>query len=278
MCENSYLSTWNSHSEKEHGIKRTITDEAQILKYTDEIKGAADYSQPLNTPGWQRWTNFPSEETIAHAEDTGLYVEVMQNKDRIAIVFRGTEFTSWRDWKSNLRWFRIAHLLPFVKDQYTVTAETIGKEFVDAVIEKQLQECRIIATGHSLGGGLAQHLAYSLPSTNTKSGEYVRVGKVYAFDPSPVTGWSTAGPRKHDNVKGLNIDRAFEHGEALAYIRLLISYIYPPPALEPSVREIRFNVVETSNPFKNHSMRLLAVALMRESLEAKDVGESTVND
>ena len=197
----------------------------------------------------------------------------MQNKDRIAIVFRGTEFTSWRDWKSNLRWFRIARLLPFVKDQYTVIAERVGKEFIDAVIEKQLEECQIIATGHSLGGGLAQHFAYSLPYIKTGNKKPIKVAKVYTFDPSPVTGWSTAGTRKHDNVKTLYIDRAFEHGEVLAYIRLLISYVYPPPALDPSVREIRFNVVETFNPFKNHSMRLLAVALMRESLEIKGIGE-----
>jgi hypothetical protein len=78
----------------------------------------------------------------------------------------------------------------------------------------------------------------------------------------------TAGPVKYENVKGLQIDRVFEHGEVLAYLRLLISYVYPPPALNPSVREIRFNVEETINPFKNHSMRLLAVALMQEISES----------
>jgi pimeloyl-ACP methyl ester carboxylesterase len=273
LCENSYLSTWENCPGSEHDVKRKITNEPQILKYANEIKGAADYSQRLNAPGWQRWTNFPSEATIAQAEDTGLYVEIMQNRDRIAIVFRGTEFTSWRDWKSNLRWFRVAHLLPFVKDQYTVIAETVGKEFVDAVIEKQLQECEIIVTGHSLGGGLAQHLAYSLPSKEAETKKPIRVAKVCTFDPSPVTGWSTAGPSKHDNAKDLHIDRAFEHGEALAYIRLLISYVYPPPAYNPSVREIRFNVVKTTNPFRNHSMRLLAVALMREALKISDIRE-----
>ena len=268
LCENSYLSTWENDSGTKHDIKRKITDEPQILKYENEIKGAADYSKLLETPGWKRWNNFPSDETIGHAKETGLYVEVMQNKERIAIVFRGTEFTSWKDWKSNLRWF-----LPLVKDQYTVIAETVGKEFIDAIIEKQIEECQIITTGHSLGGGLAQHCAYSLPSRKTGNKKPIKVSRVYTFDPSPVTGWTTAGPRKHDNVKGLHIDRAFEHGEALAYIRLLISYAYPPPALNPSVREIRFNVVETLNPFKNHSMRLLAIALKRESLEIKGLAE-----
>ena len=264
LCENSYLSTWENDATKKNKIKRQITDEPQILKYKDQVKGAADYSQPLNIPGWKRWVNFPSEETIRQAEDTGLYVEVMQNDDRVVVLFRGTEFTSWRDWISNLRWFRFAHLLPFVKDQYTVIAETVGEEFVDAIFERKLEKCQIFSAGHSLGGGLAQHFAYALPAKQTGNHKPIQVDKVYTFDPSPVTGWSTAGPRKYDNVKGLHIDRAFEHGEVLAYLRLFISYMYPPSALNPSVREIRFNVVETINPFKNHSMRLLAVALMQD--------------
>lgn len=264
LCENAYLSTWVNGSTKKRESERKITDEPEMLEYEDQVKGAADYSQPLKIPGWQRWTDFPSEETICQAEGTGLYVEVMQKGDRIVIVFRGTEFTSLRDWVSNLRWFRFAHLLPFVKDQYTVIAETVGKEFVDTVVKEGLEECQIFSTGHSLGGGLAQHFAYSLPFKQTRNQKPIKVGKVYAFDPSPVTGWFTAGPVKYNNVKGLQIDRVFEHGEVLAYLRLMISYAYPPPALNPSVREIRFNVVETINPFKNHSMRLLAVALMQE--------------
>ena len=172
------------------------------------------------------------------------------------------------NWISNLRWFRFANLIPFVKDQYTVIAETVGKEFVDTVLNNGLEKCQIFSAGHSLGGGLAQHFAYSLPIKHTRNQEPISVDKVYAFDPSPVTGWFTAGLVKYENVKGLQIDRVFEHGEVLAYLRLLISYVYPPPALNPSVREIRFNVEETINPFKNHSMRLLAVALMQELSES----------
>jgi len=77
LCENSYLSTWENESIKKNERERQITDEPQILKYKDQVKGAADYSQPLNIPGWKRWANFPSEETIRQAEGTGLYVEVM---------------------------------------------------------------------------------------------------------------------------------------------------------------------------------------------------------
>ena len=44
----------------------------------------------------------------------------------------------------------------------------------------------------------------------------------------------------------------------LAYIRLLLSYVIPPSEENPSVREIRYNFINTLNPFKNHSIIGLA--------------------
>ncbi len=71
------------------------------------------------------------------------------------------------------------------------------------------------------------------------------------------------------NVRGLEIDRVFEHGEILAYIRLLLSYVNPPSADNPGVREIRFNFVQSLNPVRSHSMRFLACALIDASGAAK---------
>jgi hypothetical protein len=67
------------------------------------------------------------------------------------------------------------------------------------------------------------------------------------------------------NVTGLKIDRIFEHGEILAYLRLLLSYINPPTASDPAIREIRYNFVQSINPFRSHSMRLIACALIDAS-------------
>ena len=126
---------------------------------------------------------------------------------------------------------------------------------------------RIITTGHSLGGGLAQHLAYSLPAVQSSDGTLIpRVSNVYAFDPSPVTGWySVKSDLRTLNAKGLKIDRIFEHGEILSYARLILSYFNPPSANDPAIREIRYNFVQSLNPFSSHSMRLIACALIAGS-------------
>jgi hypothetical protein len=77
-------------------------------------------------------------------------------------------------------------------------------------------------------------------------------------------GWTSVTKEVREaNAIGLKIDRIFEHGEALAYIRLLLSYVNPPPAINPSVTEIRYNFVPTINPFSSHSMRQLACDLVQ---------------
>ena len=75
------------------------------------------------------------------------------------LAFRGTDRKSSDDWISNLRW--LLRLLP-VYDQYAQVQDYTG-DLVNA-IEKE--PCfvegttRIVAVGHSLGGGLAQQAAY----------------------------------------------------------------------------------------------------------------------
>ncbi len=62
--------------------------------------------------------------------------------------------------------------------------------------------------------------------------------------------------------------RAFEHGEILAYVRLLLSYVNPPSAASPAIREVRYNFVQSSNPIKSHSIRFLACSLIKASGQA----------
>jgi len=224
------------------------------------------------------WDSFPSSDLIQEALRVGLFVEVWEKQSSpamIAVVFRGTEFTSWKDWVSNLRWF--LRFVPFHEDQYTVVSKRVGQEFVDRLVQRRpdlrgdgTKTVRIVAAGHSLGGGLAQHLSYSMPLTSSDGTPAPRVSNVYAFDPSPVTGWfSVASELRTTNAARLWIDRVFEHGEILAYIRLLLSYANPPSAAHPSVQEIRYNFVQSANPFSSHSMRLLACALIDASGQAR---------
>ena len=85
-----------------------------------------------------------------------------------------------------------------------------------------------------------------------------------AFDPSPVTGWSSVEKdTRIRNAAGLEIDRLFEHGEILAYFRLILSYALPPSAANPSIREIRVNFDQRPWTILNHMMDTLARGLAR---------------
>ncbi len=265
LSENVYIDDWKKRGAP---ASQPRAEAPGLLAPTPEEYAricTPDSTEPLPLPGWVRWEDFPSGELRGEAREVGLFVEVWGKRSSppvVAVVFRGTEFTSIKDWISNLRWF--LRFVPFYSDQYTLVARRVGRQVVDRLAQRADQpEVRLVATGHSLGGGLAQHLAYSLPPGGP------RVSQVYAFDPSPVTGWSTVDrDLRGSNARGLKIDRVFEHGEILAYVRLLVSYVNPPSAADPSVREVRFNFVESINPIKSHSIRFLACSLIKASGQA----------
>jgi hypothetical protein len=85
-----------------------------------------------------------------------------------------------------------------------------------------LKDADVISTGHSLGGGLAQRLAYSLGA----AAGIPTVKNVYAFDPSPVSGKRSA-PDFSEQAKGLTIYRIYNRGEILAGLRSLVRFGNP---------------------------------------------------
>jgi Lipase (class 3) len=273
LSENVYTDGWSAPSPR----TRERASDIMSLRSAEKLEAYSEACTPegrLPLSGWTMWDNFPSETLRDKARDVGLYMEVwekMVSPPIVAVAFRGTEFFSWSDWMSNFRWFSwLLRFLPTYNDQYTVVARETGKEVLENLrtrIENgrdRYKDVRIITTGHSLGGGLAQHLAYSLPDIKSSDGQLLpRVSNVYAFDPSPVTGWySVERELRTMNAKGSKIDRIFEHGEILSYARLLLSYVNPPSANDPAIREIRYNFVQSINPFSSHSMRLIACALI----------------
>jgi hypothetical protein len=164
------------------------------------------------------------------------------------LIFRGTRFTKFADWYSNLRW--VTQCIPRVWDQYR-EAQARVPAIVNALSAKFGNDLKVITAGHSLGGGLAQHAGYSTYG----------ISNVYAFNPSPVTGfYSIQKHVREKNVENLKVLRMYEHGEILAYVRLIIRLFSPLRYRDPSIIEIRFNF-GTGNAVSEHGMITFARGL-----------------
>lgn len=216
----------------------------------------------LKAAGWSRWSGFPGGELGADLKQAHLRAEVWYHRKQniLAVAFGGTVFTSGRDWSSNLRWF-----VPGDRnDEYTALVRRFIPALRDKFIElkarpeyEQLASATLVSTGHSLGGGLAQQFAYALVLDDNLP----RVGKVYAFDPSPVTGFYSVDNKVLDvNRKHLAIERIYERGEVLASLRSALSIVYPLSSSEPAISEVRYNL-SNGNPVTQHSLMALARGL-----------------
>ena len=216
----------------------------------------------LESAGWRRWADFPDDGLLCKIQSTHLRVEVWErrNPDIIAVTFGGTVFDNEQDWRANLRWF-----IPGYRDEYTDVVQTFAPAFARRLQERlsdpqhpaPARFAALISTGHSLGGGLAQQFAYSLPLDSL-----VKVARVYAFDPSPVTGFfSVQRKLRNHNKHGLAIDRIYERGEILALLRSLVSVFYKPTARNAAIRGVRYALFRAWNPIAAHSINDLAAKL-----------------
>ena len=183
----------------------------------------------------------------------------------IAIVFRGT-VPGLNSWIANMHW--IFRLVPFVRDQYDRTkliipaiTKQLSKEIADGVT--------LIATGHSLGGGLAQHSVYLSPDIKI----------AYAFNASPVTGWYDVRKKTRiANAAGSRIYRIHENGEILQFLRLFmkIAYLFNPrPNQDPYFAEYRINLRIGGGLIGQHAMMPIAGKLTKIRREARTTPAST---
>jgi pimeloyl-ACP methyl ester carboxylesterase len=186
----------------------------------------------------------------------GLGVQIWARKGarclEAVIAFRGTVGGDKGDWESNFHW--ILRAFP-VYDQYDQVRDHVG-DFIGHIEHDRCYragQTEITAVGHSLGGGLAQLAAYSDP----------RIRRVYAFDPSMVTGYYSVDPPNRDrNVQGLRMERVYEFGEVLAYGRLIMLHTIPLSPCNPRVVSVRFRVFQGA-PIALHSLTDLDNGLLR---------------
>lgn len=93
-----------------------------------------------------------------------------------------------------------------------------------------------------------------------------RIRHVYAFDPSIVTGSNDTHVRRvwGQNVPGLKIERVYEHGEFLAYLRFVQRQLMPPTACNPQIRSIRFDALR-GTVTEQHRLSALTTAMLHFS-------------
>ena len=190
----------------------------------------------------------------------GLEYHVWRRRDcgTAVVAFRGTDFNEIGDWLTNFRWFLGRRFFDFY-DQTQVAVPDIIK----ALYAEGCRPRTIVATGHSLGGGLAQHAAYADK----------RIGYVYAFDPSPVTAFfGIPFPERSAATEDLGIDRVYESGEILSLPRYLASGVFPSSQCRPRVRIVRFHTVTAPSLLERHRIRYLTEGL------TKLAGNSTHTD
>lgn len=235
-------------------------------KLTEQEK--KELETALNEPDtkgarWQRVSGL--EKAGACEDDLGLYYQVWKKESPdavdVTLAFRGT----WgvKDWYyGNARWFTRF----ITKDDQYRRAEVYAKSVIDhfrtmAATESSTKALRFYATGHSLGGGLAQHVLYKYPRDFLQA---------YAFDPSSVTGFTDQDAKTR--IEGCaclpelgseaRIYRIYESYEILANLRIVHKLFFPPTR---HVHEIRFPFSNSTNVIGQHSMVKLVGSLASEA-------------
>lgn len=234
----------------------------------DQDRNCHAYPQPdFGMPaGWQRWQGTPERPDLGCRNlPSGLFLEVYAHRsqgltDELVIAYRGTEnqglYQFIVDWKSNL-----AALFGFEPSQYQdAQAHLVDMAAALTAWKDRPAHLAIYATGHSLGGGLAQQAGYF----------WNEVKEVFAFDPSVVTNWTWLSLRNRVRNPDPIVHRIFHSGEALDYARRITSRVNTQ-LLGRTDYEIRYQT-DLRGAAERHEMGLLAchmtADLMRDSIGA----------
>jgi hypothetical protein len=220
---------------------------------------AAVWLTSLHHRGWECLFGKIGPEGCPRGEECvgGLEYHAWLRRDcsEAVVAFRGSDPRDIGDWISNLRWFVLSPIF----DQYDQVQKAIPR-IIDRISAAGCRPRKIIATGHSLGGGLGQHAAYADK----------RIGYVYAFDPSPVTAFfGVPFPQRSAATEDLGIDRIYEAGEILSLPRYLASGLFPTSQCRPRVRIVRFATAKQPSLLERHAIANFTRGLLELSKKGK---------
>ncbi len=193
--------------------------------------------------------------TASHNGANGLTYDVYHNSGGqaaflVMVAFRGTDGVLDADTIANLSW-----LTQWVNpwDQYREARNALPTIFADAKRAALGRPVHVIATGHSLGGGLAQHVAHAHPCVSA-----------VVFNPSFVTNELIFG--RYDPV----IVRIYENDEPFSQVAQVVGR---EGANSPRRSVYRLNTQEwkdsKGSTFAEHRMTFLAAGMLRMALDCK---------
>ena len=190
----------------------------------------------LPSQEWRHRDDFIPEGTESGLE-LKVFEKVMGGKPvEVVVAFRGTD--DLRDWRQNL-----SPPLLFPKKRQTDLAEKNFERLRDMY---EGQQVRYVATGHSLGGGLALHLSFKYPDVSAI---------VFNSSPRVEPGLTSA--------RGVNARIIiWESNEALSYLRPLAKIRWG------TVKEVKFDFQPGRlGAIKQHGMYALALSMLKLGCE-----------
>jgi|ERR1700754_357912 pimeloyl-ACP methyl ester carboxylesterase len=232
-----------------------------------EIKKRLNATTAFGSSVWENATERSSISDVGDVylrceDDTGLMYYVwerrMDERTVVVVAFRGTSGSA-DDWiYGNLWW--LTRLLP-TDNQYRRARGHMAKiidYYERDALEEGRQPPRFVVTGHSLGGGLAQHMLYVFPE---------KIEQVIVFDSSPVTASRDVGRIAETDARmplraEARIVRVYLDYEVLGLTRFPHKMFL---GLPPYVQEVRFNLEGAWKPVSLHGMDRLANELYERS-------------